>query len=826
MKQFFNKIKALIFAVIFIGGAGAAGYFTYYYLTDGDDKNFYFEIIFLSLAILSFIIATILVYSFINKKNSDTIKMLELRLKKWTNISYHASKAGDEAFNKLPIGIVLYDSQYTIIWANEHAKEIFNSKLIDSSIDSISKDFMSDVIRNQPQINMKFGDKSYEVIHNTEFNILYFFDVTEREETKKRYNERKLTIGIIELDNFEESIKKFDMQEKATIRGSILGAISDWIGKYHGYLQTLQGDRMSFIVDKKAVLRMKKDNFDIFDRFEEITQKYRLKTSITIGVACHDINYDELGSIAQAQFDLAEKRGGGQGCVNIENEAVSFFGAKSNAQEKNDLVEVRQQTLALKDHVQGSTNVILMCHNFADCDAIGSMIGAFHMVKTSGLDCKMAFDVNKADVTVKKIYQYIAKDPALMENFITEEQALELMKPTTLLIVTDTQAPRLVMFPLLLQKASRFSIIDHHIDSAGVGFEGFLSDYRVTAASSAVELVTEMFSFYNPDIKITPLEASIMLAGVIVDTNNFTQRSGTRTFEVSATLKSYGADMIFVRKLLQESLDSERLISSSIAKAEIYGNRFSLVTLDENQTIPDRTTLAKISDRQLTIAGVDASFTIGRIDADTCGISARSLGDTVNVQLIMEGMGGGGHFNSAALQRKDCKIIDLKTELINTLKLEYIEGGTEKMKVILTQDVKGKGKKGDTKEVANGYGNYLIQNNLAVAATPENIKKLEEEKESQRIAAENQHNLLLKFKEEIQGKQITVQLKIGAGGKNFGHITEKMVCDEFEAQTGMHLDKRKVELPADINSVGIYTATVKLAPDVVAQFDINVEEKK
>jgi ribosomal protein L9 len=826
MKHFFNKIKALIFAVIFIGGAGVAGYFTYYYLTDGDDKNFYFEIIFLSLALISFIIATILIYSFINKKNSDTIKMLELRLKKWTNISYHASKAGDEAFNKRPIGIVLYDSQYNIIWANEHSKEIFNSKLIDSPIDSISKDFMSDVIRNQTQINMKFGDKSYEVIHNTEFNILYFFDVTEREETKKRYNERKLTIGIIELDTFEESIKKFDMQEKATIRGSILGAISDWVGKYHGYLQTLQGDRMSFIVDKEAVLRMKKDNFYIFDKFEEITQKYRLKTSITIGVACHDINYDELGSIAQAQFELAEKRGGGQGCVNIENEAVSFFGAKSNATEKNDLVEVRQQTLALKDHVQSSTNVVLMCHNFADCDAIGSMIGAFHMVKTSGLDCKMAFDVNKADVTVKKIYEFIKKDPALMENFITEEQALELIKPTSLLIITDSQAPRLVMFPSLLQKASRFSIIVHHNDSAGVGFEGFLSDYRVTAASSAVELVTEMFSFYNPDIKITPLEASIMLAGVIVDTNNFIQRSGTRTFDVSATLKSYGADMIFVRKLLQESLDSERLISSSIAKAEIYGNRFSLVTLDENQTIPDRTTLAKISDRQLTIAGVDASFTVGRIDANTCGISARSLGDTVNVQLIMEGMSGGGHFYSAALQRNDCKINDLKNELINTLKLEYVDGGSEKMKVILTQDVKGKGKKGETKEVANGYGNYLIQNNLAVAATPENIKKIEEEKERERVAAENQHNLLLKFKDEIQGKQITVQLKIGAGGKNFGHITEKMVSDEFEAQTGMHLDKRKVELPADINSVGIYTATVKLAADVVAQFDINVEEKK
>lgn len=824
MKQFFNRIRSLLIAIIFFAGVVVAGYFAYHYIFV--ERTDILAILFASVAFVSFVIATVFVYAFINKKNSVRIKELELRLKKWTNISYHASKAGDEAFNKLPIGIVLYDSQYMIVWANEHAKEIFESKLIDNSIDTISKDLLSDIIRNQTKINMKFGQKSYEVIHNTEFSILYFFDVTEREDIKKRYNERVTTIGIIEIDNFEESIKRFDMQEKATIRGSILGAISDWLAKYHGYLQTLQGDRMVFVVDKQAVLQMKADNFDIFDKIEEITQKYRLKTSITIGVACHDIAYDELGAMAQSQFELAEKRGGGQGCVNIQGEPVSFFGAKSNATEKNDLVEVRQQTLALKDHVQASSNVILMCHNFADCDAIGSMIGAFRMVKTSGLDCKMAFDVNRADVTVKKIYERLKADPALNGNFISEAEALELLKPTTLLIITDTQAPRLCMFPKLLEKASRFSIIDHHIDSAGVGFQGFLSDYRVTAASSAVELVTEMFSFYNPDIKVTPLEASIMLAGVIVDTNNFTQRSGVRTFEVSATLKSFGADMIFVRKLLQESIDSERLISSSIARAQIYGERFTLVCLEENEKITDRTTLAKISDRQLTIAGVDASFTIGRIDEHTCGISARSLGDSVNVQLIMEAMGGGGHFNSAALQRKDCTINDLKEELINILRLEYVEGGSGNMKVILTKDVKGKGKKGETKEVANGYANYLIQNNLAVAATPENVKKFEEQQEKEKIAKENQRNLLMKFRDEIQGKQIKVQLKVGAGGKNFGHITDKLVCDEFQAQTGIHLDKRKVELPADINSVGIYTATVKLATDIVAQFEINVEEKK
>ena len=818
------RIRFFLIAAVFLAGVIVSSYFAYHYIMQ--DTNYALAVLFTSLAILGFVFATVFVYMFINQKNATRIKELELRLKKWTNISYHASKAGDEAFNKLPIGIVLYDQQYLIVWANEHAQKIFNDKLIDSSIEVISTDLMSEIMRSQSLITLNIDSKSYEVIHNSDYNILYFFDVTEREVIKKKYNERITTIGIIELDNFEESIKRFDMQEKATIRGSILVAISDWLGKYHGYLQTLQGDRMVFMVDKTAVLQMKADNFDIFDKFEEITQKYRLKTSITIGVACHDIAFDELGAMAQAQFDLAEKRGGGQGCVNIQGEPVSFFGAKSNATEKNDLVEVRQQTLALKDHVQASSNVVLMCHNFADCDALGSMIGAFRMVKTSGLDCKMAFDIEKADATVKKIYSMIQDNSILSEYFVSEEEALELLKPTSLLIITDTQAPRLCMFPRLLEQAQRFSIIDHHIDSAGSGFQGFLSDYRVTAASSAVELVTEMFSFYNPNIKVSPAEASIMLAGLVVDTNNFTQRSGVRTFEVSATLKSFGADMIFVRRLLQESIESEKLISSSIAKAEIYGSRFSVVCLEESETIPDRTTLAKISDRQLTIAGVDASFTIGRIDPETCGISARSLGDSVNVQLIMEAMGGGGHFNGAALQRPDTTISQLKEELINILKLEYAEGGNSQMKVIFTSDVKGKGNKGETKELANGYANYLIQNNLAVAATPENIKKLEEEQEQERIDKENQHNLLLKFKDEIQGKQIMVQLKVGAGGKNFGSITDKLVCDEFQAQTGIHLDKRKVELPADINSVGIYTATVKLAPDVIAQFEINVEEKK
>jgi ribosomal protein L9 len=532
--------------------------------------------------------------------------------------------------------------------------------------------------------------------------------------------------------------------------------------------------------------------------------------------------YDDLGQIAQNAIDLATKRGGDQVVVNLEGEQIKFFGAKNNSLEKNTLVEARMQTISLKEQVENASNVLLMCHKFADTDAIGSMLAAFHMIKTSNVDAKMVFDPTLADATVKKIYGMLKAEPQIADSFISLDEAFELLKPTTLLLITDTQSPSLLMFPDLYKKSKNVSIIDHHRPGE-VGYQNPLTYYLDSSASSATELVSEMFMFYNSGITMLPVEASIMLAGIIVDTNNFTQRSGARTFEAAATLKEYGADMIFVRKLLQEPLESEKFLNNAITNAEIYGGRFSIVCLKETDNIPDRTTLAKISDQQLHIQGVEASFTIGRIDDITVGISARALGDSVNVQTIMEQMGGGGHFNSAATQRKNVSIQSLKDELTNIIRIEYIDGGSEVMKVILIQDVKSKGKKGEIIDVPNGYGNFLINNKQALAATVENLAKYEEEKEKERQIAENNRKLLLKFRDDIQGKKIVIKLKIGQGGKKFGSVTPKLVCDEFEAQTGIHLDKRKVELPAEINSIGIFTATVKLDTDIVAQFEIKVE---
>ncbi len=829
MKAMISKVRSLIIAILLLAVSITCGYFCFYYLNEyyaveKSTLNLSLAIVFLVLALIVFIVSFLFLYRFLSSNTKNKIKELKLRLDKWTNISYHATQAGDEAFNQLPIGIILYDNMNTIIWANQYAKNIFHSVLIDNQLDAISGHLQESIIASKQEFLLNFEDKSYDVIHNVENAIIYFFDSTERERIQRKYNDRITGFGIIGIDNLEESLKKFDMQEKAEIRGKILGKISEYFISYSCFLQTLDGDRMSVVMDKEALLRMIEDKFSVLDSIREIASKNRLKASISMGVACYDNEYYDLGQIAQNAIELAEKRGGDQVVVNVEGDNVKFFGARNNSLEKNTLVEARMQSVSLKEAVEGSSDVIVMCHKFADTDAIGSLMAAFHMVSSSNVEVKMVFDQALSDATVRKIYEKLKKEPQIMKNFITIDQALEMLKPTTLLLITDTQSPRLVMFEELYKKAKRISIIDHHRPGDD-GFKNYLTYYLDSSASSATELCTEMFMFYNPDITFLPLEASIMLSGIIVDTNNFTQRSGTRTFEAAATLKSMGADMIFVRKLLQEPLESEKLFALALSKASIYGDRFSIVCLDENQIISDRTTLAKISDKQLTIDGVDASFTIGRIDEKQVGISARSLGDTINVQVIMEQMGGGGHFNSSATQRENTTVEALKNELIQILKLEYVEGGNGNMKVILIQDVKGKGKKGSIIEVANGYANFLIGNKQALAATEENLANYEKQKEKERQEAENNRKLLMKFRDDIQGKVVSIKIRVGQGGKNFGHITTKLVCDEFEAQTGIHLDKRKVELPADINSIGIFTATVKLDTDIVAQFEIKVEEK-
>ncbi|MDE5566204.1 MAG: 50S ribosomal protein L9 [Anaeroplasmataceae bacterium] len=813
-------MKKLIAMFLFAASTVVLGYFTYYFY----DEVVLF-IVFLCLSIVFFGITLVLIMLVLNKKNLEKIIWLENRLNVWNSISHHVSAAGDEAFTKLPIGIIVYDTSMEVKWANDYAKQVFKNNLINNSLDSITEGFIDELSTGSEKLLISAYEHSYDVVHNVENRILYFFDVTKREETLQRYHNRITAMAIIDIDNLEESLKRYDMQEQSNIRGQILGVISDWVHNNGCCLETLSNDQMLVVFDHEALDKMIADKFSVLNIVRDISDRNHLKASMSMGVACFDVEASELVVLAQNAIELAEKRGGDQVVVNIQNQKIQYFGGNSNSLEKNTLVEARIQTMALKEAIESSSNVLIMCHDLADCDAIGSMLGVWYLASSSNKDVKMVFEPRLADATVQKIFEKIKEheNQAIYKAFVTKSEAKELIKQGTLLIMTDTQSPRLAMFPDILASVPNVSVIDHH-RASDAGYTETVSYYVETSASSTVELVSEMFLFYNKSFELDPFVASIMLAGVVVDTNNFTYRTRTRTFEAASTLNTMGADMILIRRMLRDSYEEERRLAEAMVHAMIYEKRFAIVAEPEDEIIRDRTTLAKISDKLLTIDGIETSFTIGRIDDDLVGISARSI-ENVNVQIIMEEMEGGGHFNAAATQIRGITIQEAKARLLQIIKRDYIDTGDGTMKVILIDDVKGKGKKNDIINVANGYGNFLVSNQLAIVATDENLKKLSETLEQERIDNENRRKVLEKLKNEIQGKFIFVHIKVGADGKNFGHITTKYICDEFEAQTGIHLDKKKVELPAEINSVGIFTANVKLDKDIVATFEINVIEK-
>jgi cyclic-di-AMP phosphodiesterase len=463
-----------------------------------------------------------------------------------------------------------------------------------------------------------------------------------------------------------------------------------------------------------------------------------------------------------------------------------------------------------------------MGHNQADLDAFGSMIAVYHMAKVSKKPVHMVIDEAKLDNTVIKVYELLKeKMPNFTENVITPELAITEVNDESLLIVVDSQSPKIVMSQELLAKVNKLIVIDHH----RVGEDTFDSIFSFIEpyASSTIELVMELLNFYNTEeqIKITPFEATIMYGGLVVDTNNFSYRTGSRTFEVASKLKDLGADITDVKLWLRRDLMRTLEINKLLGNVEIFLDRFAFVVTSD--IYDDRILLAQVAEALLQINGIDAAFMISRMGNDKVGISARSY-QQVNVQILMEAFGGGGHLNSAAAQIENQSLSEVYNQLKTYLELEY-GGGGELVKVILLEDVKGKGKKDDVIEVASGFGQFLVTQKKAMLATDENMAAINKAKEEAFLSQQRHIDLMKKLKSEIDNKKVTLGIQIGQDGKLFGSVTTKQIVEAFEEAHHILIDKKKVELSSDINSVGIYTATVSLHKDIKALFEVHIVEK-
>ncbi|MDL2292266.1 50S ribosomal protein L9 [Acholeplasma sp. OttesenSCG-928-E16] len=776
-----------------------------------------------TILLIALIVSLVLVVFFtiltIRKYYSRKSSILQKRLDMWSNLSYHVNQVGDEVINELPVGVLVIDENQIIRWVNQYAKEILGPNLIGQNLVDISKGFEN--ISNKKTFLITTAKGKFEGTYKNENQAIYLFDVTKQEEISEKYFNSIPTLGFINFDNLEEALLAYDFSEQSALKTEYLTAISDWASRYEALLKPLSEDRLMLVTSREKLYQMTEERFSILDKVREISQRHSIKVSVSMGVASWDVNLEDLESYSQSAIELAEKRGGDQVVVNIQDQKIEYFGGKTDTLSKSSKVEARVNAQRLKDLIEEASNVLIMGHVDTDVDAFGAMLIINRIVWSMNKKSFMILDPDRIDKTVSATLKQINEtDKTIIHDVISTAEALKKINNDTLLVIVDTQNPNIVHSKEILSKVEHIAVLDHHRTGDSTIEAEF--SYIETAASSSVELCFELLQFFNKDIEISPIEATVMYAGLIIDTNDFTARTSPRTFEVAGKLVELDADATLVKIWLRRDLVRTLEINRLLNQIEIYKEHFAIVKT--NKVYDDRVFLAQVSDQMLEIDGVDAAITIAKISDTMVGVSARSFAP-INVQVLMEELGGGGHLQSAAAQIENSNIDEIYDRVKDLIDVEYGGGKKEFMKVILLLDVKGKGKKDDVIEVANGYGQFLINNKQALAASDENLKNLSLKKQQEEEAELKHVEVMQKIKSEIDGKSITIGIQIGKDDKLFGSVTTKQIVEEFENEYGIKIDKKKVNLSSDINSLGIYSATVDLYKGIKAQFEINIVEK-
>lgn len=789
------------------------------YVVFKDNENFL--LIFSGIILIS--IFNIILQFTINRFKSRRIVELEEKLEVTMDVLNRKDIAEKRVTEDIPLGIILYDAEYEILWSNNYSKIMFENNLKHKKIETINKSIFDKISKAEPAQSfiLKIYADIYEVLHDVSKGILYFTPVTERETVKLRYEEGVDVIGVLNLDNLDDAISVLDVSEKSIFQGKYLGMLDDWANNFDIYLAPLTASKLIAFMNRKQLDRLLQDNFNIVNEIANLSKENDLHITLSAGIASSDIKLNKLGDIAQESLNQALSRGGDQVVVNIANSDLKYFGGNSNTAEKRTRITTRINTQKLEKLFEENNKVYIMPHKFPDTDALGAAMGILKLAMASKKETYVILNFNELDKTVKKIIQLLEYEyVTLLDHFITVEDALDDVKKDDLLILVDHHSYGQTVDKRILTKTKNLVIIDHHRKLSDA-IPNALISYIEPYASSSVELIVEMISVSSHDVDLNQFEATVMLSGIMVDTNNFMYRTGSRTFEASAILRRYGADTFKVKTILREGIKEIQLKSKLLSLAELFNDQFSIVEVPEN--IPaERNLLAKIADDLLEIDNTIAAFSLAKIDDDSIGISARSL-DKFNVQVIMEQFGGGGHLNNAGAQVQNKTISDVKTELIEIL--ATLSQEEKIMKVILIKDIKNRGKKGDIIEVATGFANFLLTSKSAIEATSENMQTLEDEKQKLLDQEKKELDEMRELKDQIDGKPVKVFVKIGENGKLFGKINSKQIADEFLKQHNIKLDKRKIQLTDDISSLGNHEIDIKLHRKVTAKIDVLVVEE-
>lgn len=589
-----------------------------------------------------------------------------------STLSYRVKRVGEEALMEMPIGIMLINDEYSIEWTNPFLSSYFDEDtLIGRSLYEIADTLIPLIKQEVGTEIITLHERKFRVILKSEEKLLYFFDVTEQKEIEQMYHDERTVIAVIFLDNYDELTQGMDDQMRGSINNMVTSTLNKWAQDNGIFLKRISSERFIAVFNEAILLLLEKGKFTVLDEVREMTSKQNISFTLSIGVGAGTPSLPELGVLAQSSLDLALGRGGDQVAIKQPNGKVKFFGGKTNPVEKRTRVRARVISHALKDLITASDKVIIMGHKNPDMDSIGSSIGIYKVAQMNQKDAYIVLNPQEMDGAVHRLMGEIRHQEQLFSRFIGPEEALEISTEKTLLVIVDTHKPALVIEERLLNKIDNVVVIDHHRRG-----EEFISNpvlvYMEPYASSTAELVTEFLEYQPKRGKIEMIEATALLAGIVVDTKSFTLRTGARTFDAASYLRGQGADTILVQKFLKESVDTYIKRAKLIESVVFYRDGIAIAKGDEGDQ-HDQVLLAQTADTLLTMDGVAASFVIAKRNEGLIGISARSLGN-VNVQVIMEKLQGGGHLTNAATQLTGISIAEAERQLKLAIE-DYFEGG-------------------------------------------------------------------------------------------------------------------------------------------------------
>ena len=604
-------------------------------------------------------------------------------IKEIVEFSSNYSQVQRQLLYELSIPYCLLDNKGNILWMNASMQASINRKNdLNKNISTIIPELSANVFRNFEdfkEIRVAFNDRDYRVEmkrisadiitqgvnilakdYNSSLVAMYMFDETDINQYIQKIRDERFVVGLVYIDNYEDALESVDDVRRSLFVGLVDKRVNKYFSAGAAIIRKLEKDKYLVVFRYTFLEKLLADKFSLVEDIKSVKvgNEKTLTLSIAIGTGAADYarNYD----IAKAAMDLALGRGGDQAVIK-DGEKIYYYGGKSQQMEKNTRVKVRVKAHALRQILEANDNVLIMGHNLPDIDSFGSALGIYIIAKKFGKEAHIVFGEISSSVR-PFMNRFIDKEEYPDDMFIKKEEAENYLTASTVVIVVDVNRPQRTECPQLLDKCKTIIVFDHHRRSSDT-ITGAVLSYVDPYASSACEMVTEMIQYVDDGIKLKAFEADALYAGISIDTDGFNSKSGPRTFEAAAFLRRHGADVTRVRKMLRNDMNEYKAIASAVSKSEVYKSAFAITVFDgeglESPTIGG----AKAANQLLDISGIKASFVITQYE-DKLYISARSI-DEVNVQLVMEKLGGGGHMSIAGAQLTNCTI----QQAVNTIKL-------------------------------------------------------------------------------------------------------------------------------------------------------------